>query len=89
MNYPSSPAAKPTVVTPCALAHSLAPSLSLLSDVGDVEEIMADLDENMNEVNEVGDILSQPQFDNGMDEVGTWDLTLDINTASIQPSLCA
>ena len=38
-------------------------------DVGDVEDMMADRDEDINEVNEVSDILSQPQFDNGVDEV--------------------
>ena len=38
-------------------------------DVVDVEDMMADRDEDMNEVNEVSDILSQPQFDNGVDEV--------------------
>ena len=38
-------------------------------DVVDVEDMMADRDEDMNEVNEISDILSQPQFDNGVDEV--------------------
>merc|ERR1712100_160205 len=48
--------------------QALARQVAEMGDVVDVEDMMADLDENMNEVNEVGDILSQPQFDNGVDE---------------------
>ena len=53
----------------CAVLRTSAHLGASGRDVGDVEDMMADLDENMNEVNEVGDILSQPQFDNGVDEV--------------------
>merc|ERR1712164_89612 len=32
-------------------------------DVGDVEDIAADTDDLIQDVNEIGDVLSQPQFD--------------------------
>merc|ERR1712093_273916 len=41
---------------------TLKDQVAQMGDVGDVEDLMADIDENMNEVNEVGDILAQDQF---------------------------
>ena len=50
------------------LDQALARQVAEMGDVVDVEDMMADRDEDMNEINEVSDILSQPQFDNGVDE---------------------